>query len=87
MNHIGANSSSMHYRINDTVTPRQIELLDERQRQLGIYELKGHRLKIELAKPGLPRPKEFSADPNKLPEGHVLLELERDSSLSGAESL
>ncbi len=80
MNQIGAPANVMHYRINDTVTPRQIELIFSKHKlsQLGIYELKDDRLKIELAKPGLPMPKEFSADPNKLPEGHVLLELERD---------
>ena len=46
--------------------------------QFGIYELNGDRLKIEFAKSGLPRPKEFSSDRDKLPEGHMLLEFERD---------
>lgn len=80
MSHLGLNSSGMDCRINDTVTPRQIEFTNMRQphRQLGIYELQGSRLKIELAKPGLPFPKEFSSDPNKLPEGHVSVELHRD---------
>lgn len=83
MSHLGLNSSGMDCRINDTVTPRQIEFTNMRQphRQLGIYELQGSRLKIELAKPGLPFPKEFSSDPNKLPEGHVLVELQRDGEL------
>ena len=34
-------------------------------------------MKIEFAKPGLSRPKGFSADHETLLEGHVLLEFER----------
>ncbi len=69
-----------NYVIDESTTPKQITLVDKDRNDLqqsGIYELKGDRLKIEFAQPGLARPKEFSADREKLPEGHVLLEFER----------
>ena len=80
MNQLDTPSSRMHFRINDTASPRQIDLIHEQgeRTQLGIYELSANRLKIQLAKPGKPRPKEFSPDKDKLPEGHTLLEFERD---------
>ena len=80
MNQLDTPSSRMHFRINDTVSPRQIDLIHEQgeRTQLGIYELSGNRLKIEIAKTGKPRPKEFSPGKDKLPEGDTLLEFERD---------
>jgi hypothetical protein len=78
---MGWQSSGPGYVIDETTTPRQITALgtDGKTREsFGIYEMKGDTLKIEFAKPGLPRPKEFSSDRDKLPEGHVLLEFERD---------
>ena len=79
MNQLDTPSSRMHFRINDTASPRQIDLIHEQgeRTQLGIYELSANRLTIQLAKPGKPRPKEFSPDKDKLPEGHTLLEFER----------
>ena len=78
---VGCGTNPRSYVIDESTTPKQITLLDKDRKdyqQFGIYELKGDRLKIEFAKPGLPRPKEFSADRDKLTEGHVLLEFERD---------
>ena len=78
---VGCGTNPRSYVIDESTTPKQITLVDKDRKdyqQFGIYELKGDRLKIEFAKPGLPRPKEFSADRDQLPEGHVLLEFERD---------
>ena len=80
MNQLDTPSSGMHFRINDTVSPRQIDLIlkDHKRTLFGIYELNGNRLKIEIAKTGKPRPKEFSPGKDKLSVGHTLLEFERD---------
>ncbi|MBC8113457.1 MAG: hypothetical protein H7062_03710 [Candidatus Saccharimonas sp.] len=78
---LGCRTSGPNYTIDETTNPKQITLVDrdvKTHQQFGIWELKGDRLKIEFAKPGLPRPKEFSSDRDKLPEGHILLEFERD---------
>ncbi|MEK6260469.1 MAG: hypothetical protein AABP62_17765 [Planctomycetota bacterium] len=78
---LGCHTSAPNFTLDETANPKQITLLDKDKKayqQFGICELKGDRLKIEFAKPGLPRPKEFSSDRDKLPEGHILLEFERD---------
>ncbi len=78
---IGCGTNPRSYVIDESTTPKQITLVEEDRKdfqQFGIYELKGDRLKIEFAQPGLARPTEFATDPEKLPEGHVLLEFERD---------
>ena len=78
---IGCGTNYRSYVIDESTTPKQITLVDkdiQDFQQFGIYELKGDRLKIEFAQPGLARPTEFATDPEKLPEGHVLLEFERD---------
>ena len=45
----------------------------------GLYHLTNSTLKMQLAPPGQPAPEEFCTDRNSLPEGHVLLELQRIS--------
>ncbi len=81
--------------IKSDVAPHEIDIFDKRGSrdagkpliQFGIYELKNGSLKIELAKRGQSRPKEFSTDKDKLPEGHVVLKLEREQlAASKAES-
>lgn len=73
-------TTRLHYRINDTPSPRQIDFIDKDHKRtlFGIYELTGDRLKIEIAKPGKPRLKEFLSDKDKLLEGHTLPEFERE---------
>lgn len=78
---IGCGMNPRSYVIDESTTPKQFTLVDNDRKdfqQFGIYELNADRLKIEFAKPGLARPTEFSADRDKLTEGHVLLEFERD---------
>lgn len=49
-------------------TPKSVE---------GLYQLSDSILKLQLAPPDQPAPEEFCTDPNSLPEGHILIELQR----------
>ncbi|MBC7820691.1 MAG: hypothetical protein IAG10_27720, partial [Planctomycetaceae bacterium] len=56
---LGCRTSGPNYTIDETTNPKQITLVDrdvKTYQQFLICELKGDRLKIEFAKPGLPRP-------------------------------
>ncbi|WP_010584966.1 hypothetical protein [Schlesneria paludicola] len=71
-----------NFRLDLTSTPRQIHFHGTNDdgvevSQLGIYELTETTLRVQLAPIGEPRPTEFIADEVSLPQGHVLLELER----------
>ena len=43
----------------------------------GLYELSDTTLKLQLAPPGLPAPEAFCSGEDSLPEGHILIELQR----------
>lgn len=78
------------FEIDDSKKPKEISISKYRLvpdqanvnqppdiQQLGIYELTETTLRIQLAKPGDPRPAEFVTEVSKLPEGQTLLDLER----------
>jgi uncharacterized protein (TIGR03067 family) len=88
MNATGAPSSSHQFEIDEMKSPKQITFTHKKDlnfpggyRAEGIYELAGNNLKIELASPGGPRPKEFSRVQDRLPEGQVLLKFDRELPL------
>ena len=71
------------FSLNVASTPRQITFTGTtdadgaEMSQFGIYELTETSLKVQVAPIGEPRPTEFISDEASLPQGHVLLELER----------
>ena len=68
-----------NFRVDETKSPKQISFGEggAELNQLGIYELTETTLRIQLAKIGESRPTELVADQSLLPEGQLLLELER----------
>ncbi len=89
MNSIGSPISSTSMELDETKSPKQITFIYKGRdgqnvsayRGEGIYKLAGNHLRIELARPGTPRPKEFSPDKDMPPEGQVVLKFDRERAL------
>ncbi len=96
-------SFSFQYELDATKNPKQISFFQlgpmpaaagtkpreiPGTRHQGIYELTETTLRIQLAKPGEPRPSELVTDKLELPEGHLLLEFDRkmDDALTKANN-
>jgi uncharacterized protein (TIGR03067 family) len=92
MNSIGSPIGATNMELDETKNPKQITLIYKGRdgqnvpayRGEGIYELAGNHLKIELARPGMPRPKEFSPDKDNPPEGRIVLQFDRERPLAGS---
>jgi uncharacterized protein (TIGR03067 family) len=92
MKSIGSPIGATSMELDETKNPKQITLIYKGgdgqnvrpYRGEGIYELAGNHLEIELAMPGMPRPKEFSPDKDKPPEGRVVLQFDRERPLAGS---